>query len=181
MLKITIPEQELWDERNQEFRYIKTANLQLEHSLVSLHKWESKWHVPFFGKEEKTTEQIIDYVKCMTLTQNVNPEVYEGLTKDNVDQIMEYIHDSMTATWFSDDDKKPPNKEIYTAEVFYYFMISLGIPYECRKWHLNQLITLIKVCQAKNKPPKKKSRREIAQNHAAINAARRKAAKAKKR
>lgn len=179
MLKITIPEQELWDESKQEFCYIKSITLQLEHSLVSLHKWESKWHVPFFGKEEKSAEQIIDYVRCMTLTQNVNPEVYRGLTKENIDQIMEYINDPMTATWFSNDGKKPPNREIYTAEIFYYSMVALSIPFECQKWHLNQLITLIRVCQEKNTPPKKKSRREIAQHHAAINAARR--AKAKKR
>ncbi len=180
MLKITIPGQELWDEKNECFINTKETILQLEHSLVSLSKWESKWHKPFLGKGEKTVEETVDYIRCMTLTQNIKPEVYNFITNDIVKQVSEYIEDPMTATWFSKDDNSPPSREVVTAEVVYYWMITLNIPFECQKWHLNRLLTLIRVCNAKNSPPKKKSKKEIAQNHAAINAARRKAAKAKK-
>ena len=181
MLRITIPGQEFWDEEREEFVHTAGATLQLEHSLIALSKWESKWHKPFLGKGNKTIEETIDYIRCMTLTQNVNPEVYKLITNDVIDEVTAYIDDSMTATWFSDKDKTPPSREVVTAEIIYYWMITLDIPFECQKWHLNRLLTLIKVCNAKNSPPKKRSKREIALEHAAVNAARRKAANAKKR
>ena len=181
MLKITIPGQEFWDEEKEEFVQTASTTLQLEHSLIALSKWESKWHKPFLGKEKKTVEETLDYIRCMTLTQNVNPDVYKTITNDVINEVTAYIDDSMTATWFSDKDKTSPSREVVTAEVIYYWMVTLNIPFECQKWHLNRLLTLIKVCNAKNSPPKKRSKREIAQEHAAINAARRKAAKAKKR
>ena len=174
MLRITVPKVELWDERRNEFVYREAQTLQLEHSLVSLTKWESKWCKPFLSKEKKTYEETIDYIKCMTITQNVDPDTYKYLTKDNVDQIDEYIRAPMTATTFSEDPNSKRSREIVTSEVIYQWMIALNIPIEFQKWHLNKLITQIRVCQIKSQPPKKKSKKEIMSQHAALNAARRK-------
>lgn len=174
MLRITIPATELWDENRQEFIRTKEQTLQLEHSLVSLSKWESKWKKAFLTKENKTYEETIDYIKCMTITQNVNPEVYRFLTNDNIEEINRYIADSMTATYFSEEKGARRSSETVTSELIYYWMIALQIPPEYQKWHLNRLLTLIRVCNVKNTPPKKMSRRDLMSRNAALNAARRK-------
>ena len=173
MLKITVPGLELYDEEKNEFINYKDQTLQLEHSLVSISKWEAKWHKPFLSDEDKTLEEIIDYIKCMTITQNVKSDVYDRLTSDNIQRINDYIQDPMTATTFS-DDKKTGKKEIVTSEVIYYWMVTYNIPMECQKWHLNRLLTLVKVCTIKNSPPKKMSNSEIISRNKALNAARRK-------
>lgn len=173
MLYITIPAMELYDEEKEEFINRKAQTLQLEHSLVSLSKWESKWCKAFLSNNNKTEEEVLDYVKCMTLTQNVDPETYKYLTPDNIQQINKYIEAPMTATYFSEDKSNKGSREIVTAELVYYWMIALNIPFECQKWHLNRLLTLIKVCNIKNAPPKKRSKREIMSRNAALNAARR--------
>ena len=176
MLQITIPSTEQWDETTLEFVCTEEKTLQLEHSLVSLSKWESKWHKSFLNSnKEKTRAEMLDYVRCMTITQNVKPEVYACLTNENIQQINDYINDSMTATFFSDKKESSGfNHEVVTSELIYYWMIALNIPFECQKWHLNRLITLIKVCSIKNTPPKKMSRQHIMSRNAALNAARRK-------
>ena len=174
MLEIIIPATEQWDEKNQEFITSKEQILRLEHSLVSLSKWESKWCKPFLSRENKTMEETIDYIKCMTLTQNVDDHVYNLLTIDNIKKVNEYISAPMTATTFNDSNKKGGATEIITSELIYYWMISLNIPFECQKWHLNKLFTLIKVCSIKNQPPKKMSKKDIMSRNAALNAARRK-------
>lgn len=174
MLQITIPAIEQWDERKQEFVISKEQTLSLEHSLVSLSKWESKHCKPFLGKEAKTTEEIIDYIRCMTITQNVPSEVYNNITIENIAQINRYIESPMTATWFIKEGPNKPNREQITSELIYYWMISMNIPFECQKWHLNRLLTLIRVCNVKNQPPKKRSKKEIMSRNAALNAARRK-------
>ena len=174
MLEITIPEVEQWDEVNQEFITSKEQVLRLEHSLVSLSKWESKWNKPFLDKKEKTREETIDYIKCMTLTQNVDPNTYNLLTKENIIEINKYISSPMTATTCHEDPNKKGSREIITSEIIYYWMLSLNIPFECQKWHLNRLLTLIKVCSIKQQPPKKMSKRDVMSRNAALNAARRK-------
>ena len=174
MLEIVIPETEQWDEVNQEFITSNRQILRLEHSLVSLSKWESKWKKPFLSNKEKTYEETIDYIKCMTLTQNVNDTVYNLLDKDNIEKINKYIGDPMTATTFKEDPNKKGGREIITSELIYYWMISLNIPFEGQKWHLNRLLTLIKVCGIKNQPPKKMSKKDVMSRNAALNAARRK-------
>lgn len=172
MLRITVPAMEMWDERKQEFINTKEQTLQLEHSLVSLSKWESKWRKPFLTNKAKTNEETLDYIKCMTLTQNVSPEVYNRLTNENLKEIYAYINAPMTATYISDEPKGKLNREQVTAELIYYWMVALNIPFECQKWHLNRLIMLIRVCNVKNQPPKKRSRRELMSRNAALNAAR---------
>ena len=174
MLQLTIPATNLWDERKEIFIDIKETTLQLEHSLVSLSKWESKWQKPFITKEPKTIEETIDYIRCMTITQNVDQNAYYALTRENIEAVNKYIEAPMTATTFSKEINSKPNRERLTAEVIYYYMIALGIPFECQKWHLNRLLTLIKVCNIKNQPPKKMSQAEVMRNNAALNAARRK-------
>ena len=180
MLEIVVPATpaiELWDEEKQEFtctKAVKEQSLCLEHSLISLSKWESKWCKPFFSKEEKTYEETIDYIKCMTLTKNVDDEVYSHLTKDNVMQINKYIEAPMTATYFSKEQGGKSSREQITSELIYYWMIALTIPVEFEKWHLNRLLTLIRVCNIKNQPPKKMSKRDVMSRNASLNAARRK-------
>ena len=175
MLNITIPAVEMWDESKQEFVGLeKDQTLQLEHSLVSLSKWESKWCKAFLTKKEKTREEMIDYVRCMTITQNVNPDVYNYLTNENILQINKYIEAPMTATTIKEDKSSKSSRETVTAELIYYWMIALNIPFECQKWHLNRLLTLVKVCNIKNQPPKKTSKKDLLSRNAALNAARRK-------
>lgn len=173
MLKIDVPPVEVYDELTNTFLTSKPQTIQLEHSLVSLSKWESKWHKPFLSKEKKTVDETLDYIRCMTLTQNVDPLTYFGLTSEQIRQINDYIEDPMTATTFSKEEPHRPNREVITSEIIYYWMISLGIPFECQKWHLSRLLTLINVCNIKNKPPKKMSRKELAAQTRSLNSARR--------
>lgn len=170
MLSITIPACEMWDETNEEFLYFKGQTLQLEHSLVSLSKWESKWCKPFLTDNRKSGEEIIDYVRCMTLTRNVNPKIYDYLSDENFYEVQRYIDAPMTATTFSIDPLERGGGVTITAEIIYYWMVSFNIPFECQKWHLNRLLTLIKVCERKNRPPKKMKQKDIFARNARINA-----------
>ena len=175
MLTITIPGIELYDETICEFVSSQEQTIQLEHSLVSLSKWESKWCKPYLSKEQKTNEQAMDYVKFMTITQNVNPKIYDQLSDENVTQIRQYIDAPMTATTFTNNDRTI-NRDIITAEIIYYWMVTFNIPFDpCQKWHLTRLLTLINVCNIKNQPPKKMSKRETMSRNTAMNAARRQA------
>ena len=173
MLKVIIPSVECFDEKTQTFINTDETVLELEHSLVSLSKWESKWHKPFLTKDKKTKEETLDYFRCMTLTPNVDPLVYYTIPKPIYDQIDAYLNDSMTATWFSEQQNNKFNREIVTSELIYYWMVSLQIPFDCENWHLNRLMTLVKVCNIKNGPQKKMNRRDVVAQYAAINAARR--------
>lgn len=174
MLRITIPPAELWDRNRREFVYTKEQTLQLEHSLVSLSKWESRWQKPFLSQKQLSPEETLDYIRCMTLTQNVDPDIYNYLTDQNINDVTAYIRSPMTATTFSDKSSKTGKKEIVTSELIYYWMVALQIPFECQKWHLNRLLTLIRICNIKNQPPKKRSTSDILRSNAALNAARRK-------
>ena len=172
MLKLVVPDQELYDDGKSEFIIVKGQTIQVEHSLVSISKWESKWNKPFLTKEEKTIEETIDYVRCMCLTQNVSDEVFNNLTNENINQISRYIAAPMTATKLNDSAKGSPG-EIKTSEVLYSLMISYNIPFECQKWHLNRLLTLIRVCSYHNSPPKKMSKSEIMNRNRELNNQRR--------
>lgn len=177
MLQIPVTvEPEKWDSEKEEFIPPKTVTLTLEHSLVSISKWESKWCKPFLSdKGDKTDEETLDYIRCMTITQNVNPSVYEHITNREIDIITDYINAPKTATTFGDDGskKKKKNKQIVTNELIYFWMIAHGIPHEYEKWHLNRLLTLIQVCEAERAPKKKMSMGDRMRRNAAINAANR--------
>lgn len=180
MLEITVPlTREGWDEVKQEFVEPKVQILKLEHSLVSLSKWESKWCKPFLSTAEKTAEETLDYIKFMTLTQNVKPEVYDHLTVDNIRRINEYISAPMTATTIKKDKKSKKNDRVITSELIYYWMFSFGINMECQKWHLNRLLMLIRVFDEESKPKQERSQDDIRADYAALNAARRKALNSK--
>lgn len=173
MLRLKIAPTEMWDERKQEFVQTGERELMLEHSLVSLAKWESKWQKPFLDQKPKAGDEMLDYVRCMTITQNVSPETYSRLTTGNMAEIEQYISRPMTATTFSAEQHGNRNGEKTTAELIYYWMVTLSIPFECEKWHLNRLLALIRVCNLKNQPARKKSQRAILQENRALNAARR--------
>lgn len=174
MLTIHVPGGRGFDPKRNEFVTYKPTTIVMEHSLVSISKWESKWKKSFLNTKEKTYEETLDYMKCMTITQGVDESVYLRLGEKEASEIADYINDSMTATWFSDDKRFGRSREIITSEIIYYWMISAGIPMECQKWHLNRLLTLIRVIGEKNKPQKKMSPRAINKRNAALNKARRK-------
>jgi hypothetical protein len=160
MLRLVIPPTEEWDSKNEEFIYTDAIVLELEHTLVSLSKWEAIWEKPFLGPDEKTTEEILGYIGVMSNTPNLSPEVFQRLTQAQVDQVSKYLNAKMTATWFNDtgNNSGKKSREIITAEIIYYWMITLNIPIEFENWHLSRLFTLIEVCNRKNQPAKKNTR-----------------------
>lgn len=172
VLEIVVPEKILWDERKEEFVKINETKIEMKHSLISISKWEKKWKVPYLSNDKKTSEMVLDYIRCMTLNK-VDDDVYYGLTEKNMDEILAYISDPMTATVCRKEHGGTRSRETITSELIYYWMISYNIPEDYQKWHLNRLMTLIRVCAIKNAPPKKRSKREILANNAELNAKRR--------
>jgi hypothetical protein len=162
-------------EKDNEVLFIdpETTSLDLEHSLVSLSKWEAKWEKPFLSSVEKTDEETFDYIYFMILTPNVPRDFLNLLSNDNIQEINEYINKKMTATWFSNVEEAKKSSEAITSELIYYWMIALNVPIECENWHLNRLITLIRVCNQKNTPPKKMTRAEALAQQREMNAKRR--------
>ena len=169
---ITVPAFEEFNERTSKISFYPAITLRLEHSLLSISQWESIWHISFFDSE-KTEEQTMSYIKCMTLTKDVKDAVYRHLTFDNIKEINDYIRDPMTATTIRETPGGHNSTEFVTSELVYYWMISYNIPVEFERWHINRLIMLIRVCSEKQKPQKKMSRREILERNRALNAARR--------
>jgi hypothetical protein len=172
MLSIIVPGIEVFDNKAQEFTTQGDVVLELEHSLVSLSKWESIFEKPFLGKVEKTAEEVLGYIKTMALNK-VPEEIFSKLSEDNLKAINEYIEAKMTATWFHEAPGAPPSRDVITSELIYYWMITFEIPFECEQWHLNRLFTLIRVCNIKQSKPKKMSRSEIASRNRELNAQRR--------
>jgi len=172
VLRVTIAVSESFDEEKNEF-ITEGVDLDLEHSLLSLSKWESKWELPFLGRETKTDEQVLDYIQAMIVGPEPPPQVLHLLSAKNIEDINTYINAKMSATWFNDPKGPTRSRETITSELIYYWMISLGIPFECQTWHLNRLLTLIRVCNIKNAPKKKMTKTEQAQNQRALNEARR--------
>ena len=177
MLSIHVDDATYYNEDTETFAHVKGADLQLEHSLISLSRWEEKWHIPFLATDNKTDEQIRDYVRCMTVTKNIDQQVYDYMPTSVLKEILDYIENPMTATWFNDENEKrkgaPRRKEIVTSEIIYYWMITLNIPVQFERWHLNRLLTLIRVLNIKNAPSKKMNKRDILANNRKLNAARR--------
>ena len=172
MLQITVPEREFWDERREEFIRTKETTLLLEHSLLSISKWEAKWHISFI-EDEKTPEQIMDYIPCMSLKGDVDPLVYRALTNQNIEAIQAYIENPMTATTIKEIKHPTRSKQKVTSELIYYYMIQFGVPSEFEKWHFNRLITLIRVCSAEQTPGRKMTASEQAKYYRELNNARR--------
>lgn len=173
MLTIYVPELEYFDESSSEFITFDSVELQLEHSLVSVSKWESIHEKPFLDKKEKTTAEVHSYIRCMIFSPEDPPDkVEERLSDADYSAINQYLERKMSATWFS-DRKGPPNREVITSELIYYWMVALNIPFECQYWHLNRLMTLIQVCNVKNQPKKKQSKAEIIARNRELNAQRR--------
>ena len=172
-LPIHIPKKELFDQKTGKFIIVKETNIILEHSLISISNWESKWHKPYLSSDKKTTEEFISYLQCMCLTKNVDPNVFYAIDGDDIRRIVSYITDSMTATTIKKREQKK-SREIITSELIYFWMTNFNIPFEpCQKWHINRLLTLIEIASIKNQPPKKMGKREAAQQRAALNASRR--------
>lgn len=171
MLEVKVEGSEQYNEETNEFIDVKPQILKLEHSLVSISKWESKWHKPFLDNNDKSIEEVMDYIRCMTIN-SVSEYVYYALTQDNITAIQNYIDDPMTATTIKSIPGKR-NNEIVTSELIYYWMVALEIPFECEKWHINRLLTLIQICNIKNQPAKNMSKREVMNQNRLLNEARR--------
>ena len=172
MLEITVPANEFYHPGQNKFITTPSCVLSLEHSLISVAKWESKWHIPYLNATKRTTAQELDYIRCMTIGSVKNDYVFSALSSDNINQIRNYIDDTMTATTF----KKSQNsisKQVVTAEILYCRMFANNIPMECQKWHLNRLLTLVRVCDTKNSPPSKMNKKQTAAHYAEQNALRR--------
>lgn len=180
MLELEIPEKELYNEATNEFLHSKPVTLRLEHSLVSISKWEAKWKKPFLLKNYSfPREELIDYVRCMTISQNVDPSVYMLLTKSELEKVNAYIETDQTATKFS-NLKSRPNSQVVTSELVYYWMTVHNIPFECQKWHFSRLMALIQICSIRNNPEENKmSKRAIFEQNRQLNAQRRKAMNSK--
>jgi hypothetical protein len=173
VLTIVVPGIDLFDEVKEEFTTAEGFTLELEHSLVSLSKWESIFEKPFLGKDEKTTDEILGYVEAMILTPIQDPTILRRLSSDNFTEINNYVSAKRSATWFNEAPNAPKSREAITSELIYYWMISLQIPMECQHWHLNRLFTLIKIFNVKNGKPKKMSKNAIAAQNRQLNAQRR--------
>lgn len=172
-LVLTIPEREFYDDRTGRFVSTKKTTIQLEHSLLSITKWESKWHKPYLSKAQKTEEEALDYIRCMCIGKDIDPNVFRAITSKQAKMIADYINDPMTATTIKRKDTRP-SREIITNELVYFWMTSFSIPFDpCEKWHFNRLMTLIEIASIKNQPPKKMSKRQAAQERSALNAQRR--------
>ena len=172
-ITIHVPGKELYDPIRNTFFTIKETNITLEHSLISLSNWEAKWHKPYLSETEKTSEEYLDYLRCMCVTKNVDPNVFYALDSKSIKDIADYIQNPMTATTFHNRDQKK-SREIITSELIYFWMANFSIPFvPCEKWHLNRLLTLIEVASIKNQPPKKMNRRDMLSERAALNAQRR--------
>lgn len=173
MLTLIVSEEEFFDDVKQEFVNLKGIKLELEHSLVSLSKWEAKYEKPFLGDGSKTNEEVLEYIRCMSIDPNVDNDLFLQLSPKNIEDVNNYIQAKMSATWFGEIKTTPGRKEVVTAEVIYYWMIALNIPSEFQNWHLNRLLTLIKVCNHKNAPEKKMSKAQLAARNRELNAERR--------
>ena len=180
MITIHIPENELYDEAKDEFYEVKEVTLELEHSLISVSKWESKWKKPYLVEEKKTTEEVLDYIRCMTINKNVDPNVYRAIPASEIKKIVDYINDPMTATVFYDASPMPTrNSEFITSELVYFWMTAYNIPFTCEKWNFNRLMTLIRIAGEKNSEQKKMSPDEIRAQNKMLNEKRRAALKSK--
>ena len=171
MLSVSLPATEFYDAGKNEFTYVDGRVLHLEHSLFSISKWEAKWKKPFLGKKPKTQEEILDYICCMS-DEPLDVKDLVGLSKEDAEKINEYINANLTATTFGKENEGGMQK-IITSEVIYYLMTANNIPFECDKWHLSRLLTLLQVCAIKNGPQKKASAKDTLRRHAALNAKRR--------
>lgn len=172
MLTITVLGNEVFEEATSSFTTEGDVVLELEHSLVSLSKWESKFEKPFLGAGNKSGEEVLGYIQCMCLTPDVPPELFDKLSEDNIKEVNEYIDAKMSATWFNEQPGAPPSREVITSELVYYWMTTFQIPFECETWHLNRLFTLIRICNIKSAKPTKMSRSAIAARNRELNAQR---------
>lgn len=175
MLELKVEGMEFFNDDTQEFYTVAPVTLRLEHSLVSVSKWESKWKIPFLSARDLSIEQSRDYIKCMTINQHVDPLVYASLTNSHMEAVNNYIKEERTATTFNERQVGPPNRQVITSELIYFWMAQYNIPFECQKWHLSRLLTLIRIASIKNAPDKKMSKRAVMSKNASLNAARRKA------
>lgn len=177
MLELYVPEREIWNPKDEIFEKCDGYNLVLEHSLLSISKWESKWHKAYLGHQEKTKEEAFDYIRCMIIRPKVPNNIVHFFTEDNFKELSEYMKDPMTATVFNNNfDKKPeaPSKDTMTSEYIYFLLSSYRISFhDVEKWNINRLMTLLRICSIKNEPPKKSNPKHLAKSRSSLNAARR--------
>lgn len=172
MLKIIVLGEEFYDEVTESFNTVGDLVLELEHSLVSLSKWESEFQKPFLSPGKKTTQEVYDYIKTMILSEEYPSNILDRFSAENFQQINDYIESKQSATTFGEMPPNSGRSEVITSELIYYWMVTFNIPFECEVWHLNRLFALIRICNVKNSKPKKMSRNQLAQRNRELNAQR---------
>ncbi len=172
MLRIIIKGEELFNETDNTFSSTEDVVFDLEHSLISLSKWESKYEKPFLSSEKKTSEEILEYIKTMVITPDPDLDVLYRCDKENLDEVQRYIDSKQSATTFGAMPERRGPGETITSELIYYWIVFFNIPFDCQYWHLNRLFSLIKICNIKSSKPKKLSRNEMAQRNRELNAKR---------
>lgn len=173
MLRITIKGDELFDEETSTFSTVGDFDIDLEHSLLSVSKWESKYQKPFLTPDSKSQEELLYYIQAMIITPNYPIDTFIRLSNENLNEINNYIESSQSATTFGQMPEARGRGETITSELIYYWMVSFNIPFICEQWHLNRLLALIRICNIKSSPPKKMSKSEIAARNRELNARRR--------
>lgn len=174
MLSLVVPAMELYDSEREEFVYTKPVSFEIEHCLLAMSRWESKWKKPFLSPDEKTSDEVIDYIRCMTMSDNVPDDVYNRLPYDVIEQINDYVDAPHSATTIRNQEGSGRvRNEIVTTEVIYYWMTAFGIPFECETWNLDRLLKLIEICLIKSQPAKKMPKAQVRQMYDSLNKARR--------
>lgn len=176
-IEVTIPDQEMWDSEKNEFVYVKGCTIRMKHSLLSISKWEMTWKKPFLKPGYvMTEEETLDYYRCMTITQNVDPGIYRYIPTSEQEKINKYIETPMSA-YIPQNKKSGGVKHTFVSEHIYYWMTAANIPQSYEKWHLSRLLNLLEIAANENDPKKSKkmSRGEIYKQNQELNSARRKA------
>ena len=179
MLPIHIQGGRALNSETNEIINVPPMKLKLEHSLISISKWESKWKKPFLDDTPKTRAELEDYILCMSLSDNIDPNIVKFISKEDMTKIDQYIGDSKTATWFREKEQESGSSKKITSELIYYWMIAYNIPFKCEQWHLSRLLTLVRVCEAESKGPRKMSMEETIARNKALNTKRRAEMKSK--
>lgn len=149
---------ELFDEETNTFLHPVGKKLHLEHSLLSISKWEAEWEIPFLNTD-KTSEQSLSYIKCCVLDDDFDELLLNTLSDKNILDFNAYLSKGMTAKKIIDlrsslsqkrKSRRPASQKALTSEDIYYSMIQFHVWKECEEWPLQRLLSLLQLCSLKS-------------------------------